>query len=55
LNPSERLGSEETGGMNNLKAHLFFNETNWDNLLNQQSPLEAKAKLSSRPKTNTEL
>ncbi len=54
LEPNERLGSEETGGMNKLKAHPFFSEfsydTRWGNLLNQQSPLEVKVKLSSRPK-----
>jgi len=52
LKPSERLGSEETGGMNNLKAHPFFSETKWGDLLNQQSPLQPKAKLSSRPKSD---
>lgn len=40
--------------MERLKAHPFFSEfsydTKWNNLLNQRSPLEAKDKLSSRPK-----
>jgi hypothetical protein len=40
--------------MEKLKAHPFFSEfsydTRWGNLLNQRSPLEAKVKLSSRPK-----
>jgi hypothetical protein len=40
--------------MDKLKAHPFFSEfsydTRWGNLLNQRSPLEAKVKLSSRPK-----
>ncbi|CAF3364239.1 unnamed protein product [Rotaria sp. Silwood1] len=53
LEPHERLGSEETGGMKKLKEHPFFSEfsydTKWDHLLNQRSPLEAKLKLSSRP------
>ncbi|CAF1356996.1 unnamed protein product [Rotaria sordida] len=53
LEPNERLGSEETGGMKKLKKHPFFSEfsydTRWGHLLNQQSPLEAKVKLSSRP------
>jgi hypothetical protein len=52
------LGSEETGGMGKLKQHIFFSEhsydTKWGDLLNQQSPLEAKEKLNSRPKTNTD-
>jgi hypothetical protein len=54
LEPNERLGSEETGGMEKLKAHSFFSDfsydVKWGNLLNQRSPLEAKVKLSSRPK-----
>jgi len=46
--------------MEKLKVHPFFSEfsydTKWGNLLNQQSPLEAKVKLSSRPKlTDDEL
>ena len=40
--------------MEKLKAHTFFSDfsydTKWGNLLNQKSPLEAKIKLSSRPK-----
>jgi hypothetical protein len=44
--------------MNNLKIHPFFSEhsydTKWGNLLNQQSPLEVKPKLSSRPKNEIE-
>ncbi len=40
--------------MEKLKAHSFFSDfsydTKWGNLLNQRSPLEAKVKLSSRPK-----
>ncbi len=56
LEPSERLGSEETGGIEKLKAHEFFSEhsydTKWGELLNQQSPLEMKAKLNSRPIVN---
>ncbi|CAF0811950.1 unnamed protein product [Adineta steineri] len=60
LEPSERLGSEETGGMEKLKSHAFFSQfsydTKWGNLLNQRSPLETKVKLSSRPKlSNDEL
>jgi hypothetical protein len=43
--------------MSQLKAHPFFSEhsydTKWGNLLDQQSPLEAKPKLNSRPKSNT--
>jgi hypothetical protein len=39
-----------------LKAHSFFSEhsydTKWGELLNQQSPLEMKAKLNSRPIVN---
>ncbi|CAF4649794.1 unnamed protein product, partial [Rotaria sp. Silwood2] len=58
LEPAERLGSEETGGIDKLKAHPFFStdsyDTKWGNLLNQQSPLEPKAKLSSRPKINND-
>ncbi|CAF4412536.1 unnamed protein product [Rotaria sp. Silwood2] len=58
LEPHERLGSEETGGMNKLKEHPFFSEfsydTKWDVLLNQRSPLEAKIKLSSRPQLSDE-
>ncbi|CAF3895319.1 unnamed protein product [Rotaria magnacalcarata] len=54
--PEERLGSEETGGMTKLREHPFFTtdsyETKWGNLLSQKSPLEAKTKLSSRPKDN---
>ncbi len=57
--PSERLGSEEIGGMKTLKVHPFFIEhsydTKWGNLLNQQSPLEAKSTLSSRPKNEMEV
>jgi hypothetical protein len=41
--------------MEKLKAHSFFSEhsydTKWGNLLSQQSPLDAKIKLSSRPIT----
>ncbi|CAF3595604.1 unnamed protein product [Adineta steineri] len=60
LEPSERLGSEETGGMEKLKSHAFFSQfsydTKWGTLLNQRSPLETKVKLSSRPKlSNDEL
>ncbi|CAF1013115.1 unnamed protein product [Adineta ricciae] len=60
LDPSARLGSEETGGMAKLKLHPFFSQfsydTKWGNLLDQRSPLEAKEKLSSRPKlSNDEL
>jgi hypothetical protein len=44
--------------MIHLKAHPFFSEhsydTKWGDLLNQKSPLEAKPKLSSRPKNNTD-
>lgn len=40
--------------MNKLKSHPFFSnfsyDTKWGNLLNQQSPLQAKVKLCSRPK-----
>ncbi|CAM4856505.1 unnamed protein product [Rotaria socialis] len=53
LEPSERLGTQETGGMKKLKEHAFFSEfphdTKWGQLLNQRSPLEVKHKLSSRP------
>ncbi|CAF4971373.1 unnamed protein product [Rotaria sp. Silwood1] len=56
--PAERLGSEETGGMTQLKAHPFFSvdsyDTKWGNLLNQRSPLEPKMKLNSRPKINND-
>ncbi|CAF1139755.1 unnamed protein product [Rotaria sordida] len=56
--PTERLGSEETGGIDKLKAHPFFStasyDTKWGNLLNQQSPLEAKMKLNSRPKIDND-
>ncbi|CAF0808193.1 unnamed protein product [Adineta steineri] len=60
LEPSERLGSAETGGMEKLKSHAFFSQfsydTKWGTLLNQRSPLETKVKLSSRPKlSNDEL
>jgi hypothetical protein len=58
LEPSERLGSEELGGMIKLKAHPFFSEHSydekWGNLLNQQSPLQAKEKLNSRPNNKTD-
>jgi len=58
LEPSERLGSEESGGMINLKAHPFFSEHSyaekWGNLLDQQSPLQANEKLSTRPKNKTD-
>ena len=54
--PNERLGSEETGGMNKLKEHSFFAlhsyDTKWGKLLNQRSLLEAKGKLNSRILTN---
>jgi hypothetical protein len=40
--------------MEKLKVHPFFSEfsydNKWGNLLNQQSPLPVKDKLSSRPK-----
>ncbi|CAF5146056.1 unnamed protein product [Rotaria magnacalcarata] len=53
LEPSERLGTQETGGMKKLKEHAFFSEfpcdTKWGQLLYQRSPLETKHKLSSRP------
>ena len=49
--PNERLGSEETGGMNKLKEHPFFAlhsyNTKWGELLDQRSPLEVKGKLNS--------
>ena len=58
LEPSERLGSEETGGMAKLKLHPFFSQfsydTKWGKLLDQRSPLEAKEKLSSRPKLSND-
>lgn len=57
LEPSERLGSDESGGMCQLKQHSFFSEhdynTKWGNLLNESSPLQTKEKLSSRPKKNS--
>jgi len=53
VDPTERLGSEETGGMERLKSHLFFSqfgyETKWTNLLQEKSPLENRPKFSSRP------
>ncbi|UJR21661.1 hypothetical protein I4U23_024738 [Adineta vaga] len=54
LEPNARLGSPETGGIEMLKAHPFFQETKWGDLLNQESPLPVKAKLNSRP-TNCEV
>ncbi|CAF1456798.1 unnamed protein product [Adineta steineri] len=49
LQPSERLGTEEAGGIEKLKEHPFFCDTKWGDLLNQKSPLEANVKLCSRP------
>lgn len=43
--------------MDSLKAHAFFSEhpteIQWGELLNRQSPLEVKPKLSSRPKADS--
>ncbi|CAF0785562.1 unnamed protein product [Adineta ricciae] len=52
LDPHERLGSDETGGVERLKVHAFFADTKWGELLNQQSPLAVKSKLDSRPKNS---
>ena len=44
--------------MEKLKAHPFFRDhgydEKWGNLLQEKSPLEAKAHLSSRPKRQAE-
>jgi hypothetical protein len=52
--PNQRLGSAKPDGMEQLKAHPFFSEydynSKWSSLLNEKSPLEVKTKLCSRPK-----
>ncbi|CAF0835244.1 unnamed protein product [Didymodactylos carnosus] len=41
LTPSERLGSEETGGFISLKSHDFFIGVPWNNLQKEISPLRS--------------
>ncbi|MCJ8746480.1 hypothetical protein PDJAM_G00142260 [Pangasius djambal] len=36
--PTKRLGCEETGGYNPLRAHAFFESTSWENLHLQTPP-----------------
>lgn len=36
--PSKRLGCEEMGGYNPLRAHVFFESISWENLHLQTPP-----------------
>uniref|UniRef100_A0A0N4Z9J6 3-phosphoinositide-dependent protein kinase 1 n=1 Tax=Parastrongyloides trichosuri TaxID=131310 RepID=A0A0N4Z9J6_PARTI len=38
ISPSERLGSESTGGVKSLQEHAFFNGIDWENLINTTPP-----------------
>jgi 3-phosphoinositide dependent protein kinase-1 len=38
LDPDRRLGSEDTGGFEALKAHPFFEGFDWEDLHKQQPP-----------------
>lgn len=38
LDPQVRLGSEETGGVERLKAHPFFKGIQWDQLFTSEAP-----------------
>ena len=38
LEPSERLGARETGGMSVLRQHEFFQGTVWEKMDQQQAP-----------------
>ena len=49
LEPSERLGSEATGGIDALKQHPYFEGVDWENIWESQAPplkerLDAKLK-----------
>lgn len=36
--PSQRLGVEEQGGFEKLKAHKFFENIQWENFIEQEAP-----------------
>ena len=38
IEPSERLGSPETGGYEKLKSHKFFEGIDWDHLPEKKPP-----------------
>lgn len=38
LDPTQRLGADECGGYQELKAHPFFRGVKWDNLEEQTPP-----------------
>ena len=50
-NPKTRLGSPQSGGVNAIKSHPFFENINWTKVLNKEYPAPIKPKVKGKGDT----